>query len=412
MKKIIRICLFIRILGCWSTLSAQSLDELLAVAAENNLELKALYQEYLSALEKAPQVSELPDPEVGAGLFVLPPETRVGPQWVRVGATQMFPWKGTLKTREDVVLAMAKAKYERIEAAQLDLFFQIKRAYFQLYDLAESQIIIQQNVRIFQSMERFALSKVASGKGSSADVLRIQLKIQELEKELSLLENQKDKPLAVINQVLNRRPNTPVSISDTLSLAAIPFNRDTLADNIQANHPMIRFYSTQQEASRKALELNELEGKPSFGVGLDYIMVGRRNDVEISGNGKDIVMPRASIKIPLYRKKYSAKEREEELKIAALENQKKDIQSKFISAIDQAYTDQQDATIRIEMYDTLKETTQAAIDILETDYSTAGRNFDELLRLQIDLVNYDLKILKAIVQSHIAKAAIERFIIR
>jgi outer membrane protein TolC len=412
MKKIIRICLFIGILGCWSTLSAQSLDELLAVAAENNLELKALYQEYLSALEKAPQVSELPDPEVGAGLFVLPPETRVGPQWVRVGATQMFPWKGTLKTREDVVLAMAKAKYERIEAAKLDLFFQIKRAYFQLYDLAESQIIIQQNVRIFQSMERFALSKVASGKGSSADVLRIQLKIQELEKELSLLENQKDKPLAVINQVLNRRPNTPVSISDTLSLAAIPFNRDTLADNIQANHPMIRFYSTQQEASRKALELNELEGKPSFGVGLDYIMVGRRNDVEISGNGKDIVMPRASIKIPLYRKKYSAKEREEELKIAALENQKKDIQSKFISAIDQAYADQRDATIRIEMYDTLKETTQAAIDILETDYSTAGRNFDELLRLQIDLVNYDLKILKAIVQSHIAKAAIERFIIR
>ena len=45
MKKIIRICLFIGILGCWSTLSAQSLDELLAVAAENNLELKALYQE-------------------------------------------------------------------------------------------------------------------------------------------------------------------------------------------------------------------------------------------------------------------------------------------------------------------------------------------------------------------------------
>jgi outer membrane protein TolC len=335
----------------------------------------------------------------------------VGPQRVRIGASQMFPWKGTLKAREDVVLTMAKSKFERIEATKLNLFFQVKQAYFQIYDLDKSQVIIQRNIRIFQALERFALSKVTSGKGSSADVLRIQLKIQELEKELEILDNQKNKPLAVINQILNRPLDTSVSILDSLSLAVIPFNKDTLASNIMDNHPMVNLYSTQQEASRKAIELNELQGKPSFGVGLDYIMVGKRNNTEISGNGRDILMPRALVKIPLYRKKYGAKEREEKLKIAALENQKKDVQSKFLSAIDQAYADQEDAVIRINLYEELKETTQAAIDILQTDYSTAGRSFDELLRLQIDLVNYDLKILKAVVKSHIAKAVIERFII-
>ena len=88
---------------------------------ENNLEVRALQLEYEAALQRAPQVSQLPDPEVGLGIFALPVETRLGPQWVRLGATQMFPWKGKLQAREDVVLAMARADYERIKARQLSI---------------------------------------------------------------------------------------------------------------------------------------------------------------------------------------------------------------------------------------------------------------------------------------------------
>jgi len=40
-----------------------------------------------------------------------------------------------------------------------------------------------------------------------------------------------------------------------------------------------------------------------------------------------------------------------------------------------------------------------------------GSGFDELLRLEKELIEYDLKILKAIVQSHLAKSKIERFIV-
>ena len=42
---------------------AQSLDELVHQAILNNLELKILETEYHVALEKAPQVSQRPDPE-------------------------------------------------------------------------------------------------------------------------------------------------------------------------------------------------------------------------------------------------------------------------------------------------------------------------------------------------------------
>ena len=116
-------------------MSAQSLQELLGVAELNNYELRALEDEYLAALEKAPQVSQLPDPEASLGLFLLPPETRLGPQRIALGVSQMFPWKGTLEAREVVALSNAQAKYQRIAAAKLNLFYQVKLAYFQLYEL-------------------------------------------------------------------------------------------------------------------------------------------------------------------------------------------------------------------------------------------------------------------------------------
>jgi outer membrane protein TolC len=200
-------------------------------------------------------------------------------------------------------------------------------------------------------------------------------------------------------------------VTDSFSFAIIPFDKDTLAANIQANHPMLRMFELQQEVSKQAILLNELNGKPSFGVGLDYIFVNPRTDAEPSNNGRDILQIRALVKIPLYRKKYEAKEREENFKIAALENVKEDALTRFTATIEKAYADYETAQLKSSLYKKQIGITQSAIDILETDYSTQGNNFDELLRLENELIDYDLKMLKVVVQSHQAKIIIEKFII-
>ena len=123
MKKIISFILF---LTSMLAAQAQTTDSLLQLAVDQNPELKALELEYEAAKLKANQVNQLPDPQLGVGVPVLRPETRLGAQIISVGATQMFPWFGTLKAKEEVVLTMAKAKYERIAATRLDLFYKIK----------------------------------------------------------------------------------------------------------------------------------------------------------------------------------------------------------------------------------------------------------------------------------------------
>lgn len=407
MKKITLICAITFFAG---TTFAQPIEDLLKIAVGNNYELKALKNEYLSALEKAPQVSQLPNPEANLGLFVLPAETRLGPQRFAVGVSQMFPWKGTLQAKEDLALSNARAKFERIAATELNLFYQIKAAYFQLYELEKSKDVIQDNIQIFKALERLTLSKTESGRGSLADVLRVQLKLQNLAQQLKIIDNLKRSPLATLNQVLGRPANVEVQVITELVQAEMLFNKDTLSQNIRENHPIVRLFSIQQESAQKAIELNTLEGKPSFGVGMDYILVGKRSDANPERNGRDILIPKFKVSIPLYRKKYTAKRQEEELKILALENRKEEVQLNFLASIEKAYANYEDAVLKLDLYQKQIGTTKAAINILKEQYSNSGSSFDELLRLENDLVNYDLKILKAIVKSHIAKAAIERYI--
>lgn len=404
------LCTILLLIGGWSNPFAQSLTALLQAADSANLELQALEKDYLAALERAPQVSQLPEPEAGLGVFALPVETRLGPQWVRLSATQMFPWKGTRDARREVMLVMAKTQYEKIAASRLELHYRIKQAWFQLYGLEQQRRIISKSIRIFQTLESLATTRIETGKGSLADVLRIQLRIRELEEERAILENQKTKPRSVINRLINRPESSAVAIADTLLAAEPPYDRGALLNDIRENHPMLRMYALQQESARQAIRLNELEAKPSFAAGLDYIYVSRRTDAAPTGNGRDIVSPRIGIRLPLYRDKYEAKEQEEQLKIQALEIRKEDQLLQFRSALESAYADLEDARIKLRLYGEQIETTESVIDLLLTEYSTEGARFLDLLQLENQLIQYELKTLSAVVQTHLAQAEIERFI--
>jgi len=92
--------------------SAQSLQDYLKRAAENDPGLKASYMEYQAALQRVPQSGSLPDPEISFGYFISPIETRTGSQEARFSVMQMFPWMGTLRAKKDVAAELAKAKYE------------------------------------------------------------------------------------------------------------------------------------------------------------------------------------------------------------------------------------------------------------------------------------------------------------
>ncbi len=392
-------------------LNAQSIAELLQLAEENNLELKALDQEYLASRERGAQVVELPDPTVSVGVFPLPIETRLGVQRVKFGAMQTFPNRGLRIAKETALNTMANAEQQKGAIRQLDLNFQIKKAYFQLYQLEKSQDIVRRNIRIMEAMNQLTLSKVESGKGSAADVLKVSLKQQALQKQLEIIEHQKKDPTTIINQLLDRDFATPIVVTDTLELAILTYDMEALANEIEYTHPLMKMYSFQKEVSNQNLRVNRLNKRPVISAGLDYFIMDKLDNFEFARNGRDAIMAKAAVKIPLFKEKYGAKELEEELKIKALTTKQANAKSQFLGAINQAIIDFDAIKLNLELYQTQIRTTAGIISVLETQYSAEGKGFDELLQMQISLVNYDLLILEAVVKSHIAKAEIERFLV-
>jgi len=351
-------------------------------------------------LQKAPQVSQFPNTEVGIGGFPLPVQTRVGPQFVRLSATQMFPQFGILSDKVDVENSKSKVILEKMKVKALKIAYAIKQNYYQLYELRNSQQIIQKNMDLLNSLERLAEAKIRSGKSSAADVVRIQLNKEKLQQKLDVLESKETIPLVRLNELLERPLETEITIKQDFNLAILTYNKETILANIAEKNPALNQLALKQEVSKKAIELNKTNKKPSFGVGMDYIY------------GRDILQVRATVKFPIQKKKFTAKEEEEKLKIEGLELQKENLLTNYEAQIATGFAQHQTAKIEIQSLERQITLTKSAIKILTAEYAAKGKSFDELLRLEMDLIDYELQILKAVVASHYAKNNIERFMVQ
>ena len=139
------------ILAITGTVSAQEiLNQYLETAATNNPALKAKFNEYMASLEKVSQVGTLPDPQLVFGYFIMPVETKNGPQQAKISVSQMFPWFGTLKTKEKIVINSAKASYENFEEVKSKLFFDVKSKtpVPSVYSTLNGPVPIKENIKL------------------------------------------------------------------------------------------------------------------------------------------------------------------------------------------------------------------------------------------------------------------------
>ena len=368
---------------------SQSLDSLLQLTVEHNPNLKSLQLEYEAELLKVDQVSQLSNPEIGVGVPILRPETRLGAQVVMVSVSQMFPWFGTLNSKEDVVIAMSKVKYERISALKLNLFNTVKQAYYKLNFLNEKENIIHEFLSIYKTLENISLSKVESGQSTIVDVLRVQLKIHEIEQSLDIIDNSRLNLYAQINEVTNQSFDTKINIVDELSNnVLLNFDIDTYRKQINLNHPLMSKIDQEIELSKSKQQMNSNMNKPMIGVGIDYSLVNSRTDANPVNNGRDIFIPKVKVSIPLYRKSYHSFNKQEDKFQESLALQKESLENKMIRLLLQYKSDYDNAILNVELNKIQINTVQVAYEVLLAQYSSEGKGFDDLLQIQNQLLSY------------------------
>jgi outer membrane protein TolC len=305
----------------------------------------------------------------------------------------MFPWFGTLETRENMAVKSAKAKYEVFLESKSKLFNEVRSTYYNLYFNQKAIEITRENLEILETFRKLATIKVETGMVSAVDKYRVEMEIADLENQLArLLDNLHVLEIMFAN-LLNAGKEVKTVVPEVLWTHDVGITKDQVLDSIQSNNHQLLILSLQNEVLGFRKELAEKARKPDFSIGLDYTFVGRGEN-NLAGTDA-FLFPRIGITIPLYRKKYKAMVNEvvflQEAKNAEETNQINLLET----ILERTWKDYTDSDRRINLFLSQQELASQALKLLETQYATGNQDFEEILRMERKLLAYGLELEKA-----------------
>ena len=390
MKNIIFI---ICLLMASSWVQAQDLQTYIQEAETNNPQIQAFDLKYLIAQEKVNEVNTLPNTTVSAGYFASEPETRTGAQRARFSISQMLPWFGTITARQNYATSMANVDYVEIAIAKRKLALAVAQSYYQLYTIDAKKKVLDQNIDLLMTYERLALTSVEVGKASAVDVLKLQLRQNEMHQQSAILEQDYLAEKTNFNNLLNRPENLSIDVVTEMTL---PSEDPIYSENGLELNPEILKYDEMFESIVQSELLNKKDGAPNIGFGLDYIPIQERPDMSFDDNGKDIVMPMVTFSIPVFNNRIKSNSKQNEMRLKEIELQKNERFNLLQTALTKAEAGRNEARIKYNTQQLNLGQAKNAEEILMKNYETGTIDFNDVLDIQELQLKFQINKIEAI----------------
>lgn len=368
----------------------------LVKAAENNAELRALFNEYLAALEEIPQVGALPDPQATFGFFILPMQTRLGAQTFTASLRQEFPWFGTLEAREDVAAEKARMALHMFNLRKKELFRDVQILYNKLYLLDVKVEITEENLELLESFKEIAEIYFESGKAGFTSVLQVEMEEEELSSKLAFLRESEPALVAEFEQLLGEELEQDLLFPKELWQEQLLLEKDQIFSKIVRNNPYLKHLMHKMNIEQYEIEVAEKKGMPSLSLGMSYTNIAPRDDMAVTDNGRDALMlPQVGISIPIFRGKYRALREQQMLEREAAELMKENKENELLTELEERYRDYLNAQREIDLYTRLSTIAEQSLNLLQTELTTGETDFFEIIRMQRQLLAYRLELEKA-----------------
>jgi len=381
---------------------SQTLEQYIETARANNSALKVANYQYDIAAEKVNEVGNLPNTNFSVGYFALQPETRVGAQNTKLGVSQSFPWFGTLSAEKQVAKATAGLQQYNVQLSERAIVFKVKQAYYAIYEQLAQTHILKDNKQILSIYENMALAALENNKASMSDVLRIRVQKNELHSKIFQNINSINRLSKNFNHLLQQDDKTMLNVVDSLNVMDVLITDETIV-----NHPSLQKMNQLQTVYQTQEKLIQKDRKPKFTVGVDYILVDERKNINLNDNGKDIVMPKIGLSIPIFTKKHQSKLTQIALKEQQLQEELLEQEINLKIALDEATLAFENAVLSVVAAQKNKTEMQQAIDVDLKAYETGILDYDKILRLQLQKIRFELMEVQATKKAFIAKSKIE-----
>ncbi|MGB0884073.1 MAG: TolC family protein [Flavobacteriales bacterium] len=390
MKKIIVNLLLI--IGLQFNLIAQEqLEYYVDIALNSHPELKSNQLKTERLEEQKKEQLALKNTQVSFGYFAQSPETRLGPQQLKLGVKQALPWFGTQKRKAD--LANANVNLSKVEQniKRKEIRLEVSLLYTEIIALNKTRLQLNEELDYLNQSLKLIERNLETGLNSALDLIKKQISKQDLEQkiEINTLEFQLAK--RQFNLLLSPDKSTNLSDSEfeTFDFQNFGLNIKKLNQNSD-----IQLIEKQIEKVNELEKLNQKSKFAQFTLGLDYVLVNQRPD-QIPQNGRDILMPNIGFSVPILNKSYNSKSKQNELAIEEFEFQKQTKLLKLETALNQTVTKREKALKTIETLDKHLEKSNQIDQLLKQDYETNLIDFQTLLDWKIQKSKWKLERIEA-----------------
>jgi hypothetical protein len=253
------------------------LKEIKAIAALRNTDIKAAKKKVMAEIQSFDQVTQLDDSLQQYAAFTAALNNRVGPLKTKDSIRAGYPFPGLAALKGRVIQSQVDMLLEQMKIVNKQVRQDVENAYWDLVYTTWSTRIIHETMAAFDRLLDVAVSLYKSGRTSYQDVLKINIKIEELKEERVSLENETDNIKIRLLELMNLSADTRMGPVKTAALPETIPRPEALFAMARDHRQELAVLRFQISKLQSMVEMAESMKEARFTLGLSYFEAGHVN---------------------------------------------------------------------------------------------------------------------------------------
>jgi outer membrane protein TolC len=220
------------------------------------------------------QAAALPDPTLDLGVLWLPTNSldvhNDDFTMLNLGVSQTIPFPGKRGLRKKIAEQEALAAADSLEEARLRLIREVKLAWWRLFYYDRALDLTADAEQLLWEVVAVSQEKYRVGQIPQQDVLSARLELSKLKDERLELAGLRQVQQAQLNTLLNRDPDTPISLPREFQLGLPAVNGPELQTRASEKRPLFHQHNKLLEAARSKVDLARKEYYPDLTFSTAY----------------------------------------------------------------------------------------------------------------------------------------------
>lgn len=290
-----------------------TLDAAVAEVLAVNPDVRAAQHRTTAARARIPQAKALDDPRIGVEFYNVPIDTAdvTRGEDIDYRIEQHIPFPGKRFVRGEAARFDADAVAETGNGRVQDILFDLKRAYYTLYQVERSLAVNREHRALLRNLLVSARAWYASGQATADVPLKAQVELSQLDNDTILLEQERVVHQAHLKALLNRPGHEDIRLPTTLRWPRLTADLAELESMALQVRPEVKTVQAMERREQSKLTAARQTWLPDFSLGFAY--------KQKPGNQRDVWAGSAMINLPLFWGKNRAVIREAAANLQAAE---------------------------------------------------------------------------------------------